>query len=88
MAVFFRNRPTPRAIPALERLLQQKYIGGNIMHESWGDNPYFQLTYLEIMLADALHRCGGELGTKRLQEFSTDSRAIFRNMAIRCLNTK
>ncbi len=88
LAVFFRNRPTPRAIPALERLLQQKYIGGNIMHESWGDNPYFQLTYLEIMLADALHRCGGELGTKRLQEFSTDSRAIFRNMAIRCLNNK
>ena len=88
LAVFFRNRPTPRAIPALERLLQQKYIGGNIMHESWGDNPYFQLTYIEIMLADALHRCGGELGTQRLQDFSTDSRAIFRNMAIRCLNTK
>ena len=88
LAVFFRNRPTPRAIPALERLLQQKYIGGNIMHESWGDNPYFQLTFIEIMLADALHRCGGELGTKRLQDFSTDSRAIFRNMAIRCLNTK
>ena len=88
LAVFFRNRPTPRAIPALERLLQQKYLGGNIMHESWGDNPYFQLTYLEIMLADALHRCGGESGTKRLQEFTTDSRAIFRNMAIRCLNAK
>ena len=88
LAVFFRNRPTPRAIPALERLLQQKYVGGNIMHEPWGENPYFQMTYLEIMLADALHRCGGELGTKRLQDFSTDSRAIFRNMAIRCLNTK
>lgn len=85
IADFFRRRPTPQAIPILERLLNTPNIGGHHLDQPWSDVPPFQLTYLEIMLADALHRCGGSAGTQRLQLFASDARAVFRDMARRCL---
>lgn len=81
IATFFNARPTPRAIQPLTKLLNEQFVGGNIVNEDWSDVPPLQMTYLEVMLAQALHRCGGEEGTQRLQAFTNDSRAIFRNMA-------
>lgn len=86
LAIYFRRQPSKDAIPALTALLDKKHVGGNFTDKLWGDVPYLQLTYLEIMLADALHRCGGEEGTKRLQQFTRDSRVVFRNMAARLLD--
>ena len=65
---------------SLDQTPERQFVGGNIVND-WSDVPPLQMTYLEVMLAQALHRCGGEEERKTYQAFTNDSRAIFRNTA-------
>lgn len=85
LAQAWRMMPDKRAVSGLSALLGKKWIGGFTVTDDWCDVPLLQISYLEVMLADALAACGGELGRERLKAYSHDARAIFRNMARRLL---
>ena len=75
--------------PAMETLLNRKYISGFAMHNgeapdsaffSHNITPYF-CALLELRLSAAAARCGSTVGWHALQSFATEDRSLFRKFA-------
>ncbi len=73
------------AVAPLSELLRKPYISGYIQEENDDTESISSSAWLELGIARALARCGGEEGYLRLKEFTRDVRAVFREHAIQIL---
>lgn len=74
---------SPKAIPALKRILNDPYISGYDQTNARETINYPCGAWLELALARALARSGGIAGYRRLAKYADDPRAVMRMHANR-----
>lgn len=77
--------PGPAYRDALDRLLDDPHIKGNVNPDPLSGDRRFCMGLLELRLSHAAHLCGSSKGTRRLRAYLKDYHVILRRYAFRCL---